>query len=128
MPVTTAPKDGKGCGKCCWLRVVIEPEDDVPEGMTEKWEGSNGDVEVNMRRNPVDMYCIAFDRKTRLCRIYDRRPKMCRVFDCGNPLCVQAIYRTDKKLRPVDLPDLEFVTAEETARFEATLDLGQGVE
>lgn len=109
MPLVKQPDgNGKGCGKCCWLRVVIEPEDDVPKEMTEPYDG-DGVPEIIMKRDPVDMYCIAFDRETRLCTIYERRPAMCREFDCGNALCLQAIYRVDKKLRPVDLPDLEFV-------------------
>lgn len=109
VPVITQPEGGgKGCGKCCWLRVVIEPEDDVPAEMTEPYEG-DGVPEIVMKRSPVDMYCVAFDRKTRLCTIYERRPAMCREFDCGNDLCLQAIYRADNGLRPIDLPDLEFV-------------------
>lgn len=88
MPIVDLPETCMGCAGCCWLHAEVEEGDPTPLGLTEI---DPEDGKRYMKRGK-DMWCVALDKKTKLCTIYDKRPTCCREFEPGTKPCFDALY------------------------------------
>lgn len=69
---------------CCRLKVVLQPEDAVPDAYIDADEHG---MPVMARLD--DGWCIALDRDTMRCTIYADRPLVCREFAMGGADCLE---------------------------------------
>jgi Fe-S-cluster containining protein len=85
-----------GCGICCHLVVVLNPETD---NIREDYVVEHGGVRCMDQRG--DGACVALDPETNLCTIYEARPEVCRQFNRGESLCRDAVtsFRAKAKSR-----------------------------
>ena len=67
---------------CCRLRVVLQPEDDIPEHLTVPLP--NGGKAMD---HDASGWCVALDRDSFRCTIHAIRPQVCRDFDEGGRDC-----------------------------------------
>ncbi|MFC6841719.1 YkgJ family cysteine cluster protein [Xanthomonas theicola] len=67
---------------CCRLTVLLMPEDEVPDHLTERTaEG------LHVMARDEDGWCVAVDSKRMCCSIYAQRPAICRKFTMAGPYC-----------------------------------------
>ncbi|RDI96822.1 YkgJ family cysteine cluster protein [Dyella solisilvae] len=67
---------------CCRLKVVLQPEDHIPEHLTiYSPEG------LHLMKRGEDGWCVALDRVRRNCSIYETRPSACGRFLMNGPYC-----------------------------------------
>ena len=85
---------------CCRLTVVLLPEDDVPERLTE-WT----DAGLHVMAHDEDGWCVAIDGARMCCSIYETRPSICRKFAMGGPYCraVRDEYANEARAIPLIL-------------------------
>ena len=67
---------------CCRLRVVLQPEDDIPEHLTVPLP--NGGKAMD---HDASGWCVALDHEHMNCSIYAQRPDVCRRFVMNGPYC-----------------------------------------
>ena len=67
---------------CCRLTVVVQPDDGVPEYLTDVNESG-----LTVMARDEDGWCAAIDAQRMCCSIYDSRPHVCREFAMGGPYC-----------------------------------------
>lgn len=76
---------------CCRLTVVLQPEDRVPERLTDRTEAG-----LHVMARDEEGWCVAIDAARMCCSIYDTRPGVCRRFAMAGPYCleIRADYAT----------------------------------
>ncbi len=67
---------------CCRLTVVVQPEDGIPEHLTDTTTSG-----LTVMARDEDGWCVAIDAARMCCSIYESRPQVCRKFTMGGPYC-----------------------------------------
>ena len=99
-PVVAPPAHCDACDAvCCRLTVVLMPDDDVPQHLTDWTEAG-----LHVMARDEEGWCVAIDGARMCCSIYDTRPAVCRRFAMDGPYCreIRADY-TDRRARGIPL-------------------------
>lgn len=83
---------------CCRLTVVVQPEDNVPQHLTDVT-----DAGLTVMARDEDGWCVAIDSARMCCSIYETRPSICRKFVMGGPYC-QAVREDYTRHYPHEIP------------------------
>lgn len=83
---------------CCRLTVVVQPEDNVPEHLTDV-----SDAGLTVMARDEDGWCVAIDSARMCCSIYETRPSVCRRFVMGGPYC-EAVREDYSRHYPNEIP------------------------